>query len=343
MKKSPKKSGTANKLPFLRRVISITGTGLLVLGALLVGLFAGARYTTALPLVGEEVAEAGEINSSEDASENTSASDSEAESLTEPETVSPLHPGFTLGASDFQELVRQGVSSMNSAAPEETREQIYEHIVSEPAIFLQYLQGMLNSPDPMLYALADKRHSLSSDYVPSDLVSLNEYQSTLVLNRNDLSLRSSIMPMVLAMVEAARLDGITLDFSSSYRSYEYQEGLFQRHVDNLGLEEAERVSARPGTSQHQLGTTMDFGSVTPAFAVHPAGLWLAEHAGDFGFSLSYPDGYEEITGYSYEPWHFRYIGDAAVSLQDRYFQGIQQYLLEFYHYTHEEFRTRLLP
>jgi hypothetical protein len=96
------------------------------------------------------------------------------------------------------------------------------------------------------------------------------------------------------MVEAARLDGVLLDISSTYRSYTYQENLFAYWVDQLGREEAERVSARAGTSQHQLGTTVDFGSVTTAFAAEPGGIWLSEHAHRFGFSLSYPDGYEAV-------------------------------------------------
>lgn len=345
MRKSRKRSNTANKITFLRRVVSITGTSLLVLGALLIGLFAGVRYSTSLPLPGNGEAGPGdqlETDAQVPTEDRLNTEQSASESPESAEAGSKfLHPSFSLNDSDFRSLVGRGLEAMNTQPSGETRQRMYESIVAEPAIFLDYLHSMLTNPDPMLYVLADKKNSLPSDYVPGDLVSLNEYSSYLVLNRNDLSLRRSIMPMVMAMVEAARLDGITLDFSSSYRSYEYQEGLFQRHVDNLGIEEAERVSARPGTSQHQLGTTIDFGSVTPAFATHPAGLWLAQNAGDFGFSLSYPDGYEEITGYSYEPWHFRFIGDAAVTLQDRFFLGIQQYLLEFYQASKEEFREHL--
>ena len=183
--------------------------------------------------------------------------------------------------------------------------------------------------DPDVLTLVDKSHRLPADYEPDDLVALTSYQDRLTLNKDDLSLRKMIMADLLAMVDAADADGITLDISSSYRSYAYQEWLFQYWVDELGQEEAERVSARPGSSQHQLGTTVDFGSVTVAFAEHPAGIWLAENAWRFGFSLSYPDGYEELTGYAYEPWHFRWITPAGTALEREFFGGIQQVMLEF--------------
>ncbi|MFW5693758.1 MAG: M15 family metallopeptidase [Alkalispirochaeta sp.] len=227
------------------------------------------------------------------------------------------HPECTLTLAELQELV--------SSQPEE----IQRRILSEPAVFLEYARQLLSWDSPLL-ARVDKQTALPADYVPDDLIPLDRYGSQLILNREGLSLRAVIMPDLLAMVEAARQDGIQLDISSSYRSYDYQENLFEYWTTELGLEEAERVSARAGTSQHQLGTAIDFGSITPAFAEHPAGMWLANHAGEFGFSLSYPEGYEEITGYSYEPWHFRWITREGAHVEARYFGGIQQHFLEFW-------------
>jgi D-alanyl-D-alanine carboxypeptidase len=100
-------------------------------------------------------------------------------------------------------------------------------------------------------------------------------------------------------------------------------------VKTYGQEMADRESARPGASQHQLGTAIDFGSITDAFAETRAGRWLVAHAWEYGFSLSYPQGYEGITGYRYESWHYRFITKAGVLLQRRYFGDVQQYLLEF--------------
>lgn len=212
-------------------------------------------------------------------------------------------------------------------------------LLARPQAFLDAVARVLREPEDLLI-LVDKQHPLPADYVPSDLVELAQYSDRLVLNRDELSLRLLLMPDLLAMVEAAHQDGITLDLSSTYRSYRYQEWLFQYWVDQIGLERAEQSSARPGTSQHQLGTAIDFGSVTGPFAEHPAGRWLAAHAWKYGFSLSYPRGFEEITGYIFEPWHFRYISRAGTHLEREYFGGIQQFFLEFWHETGSVFRER---
>jgi D-alanyl-D-alanine carboxypeptidase len=131
------------------------------------------------------------------------------------------------------------------------------------------------------------------------------------------------------MDSAARADGAPLLYSSSYRSYDYQAEVYARAVEKDGQAQADRESARPGSSQHQLGTVIDFGSITDAFAGTKQGRWLAAHAWEYGFSLSYPDGYEPVTGYKHESWHYRYITKPAARLQREFFGDIQQYMLAF--------------
>ena len=181
--------------------------------------------------------------------------------------------------------------------------------------------------DPFLLRLLDKRHSLPSDYEPADLVHLDG--TGLPVSRAGHRLRKPAFDSLVVMDKAARSEGISLLVSSSYRSYAYQSEVFSRNVAEMGKKEAERVSAAPGTSQHQLGTAIDFGSITDAFAETAASKWLAKNAGRFGFSLSYPKGQEGLTGYVWESWHYRYIGKDAVALGDEYFGGIQQYLMLF--------------
>jgi len=224
------------------------------------------------------------------------------------------HPDFTITLEELSEITA------------DLPESIQQDILDRPQYFLQLILQVLSLPEDTLL-LVDKGHSLPSDYIPDDLVPLSSY--TLSLNRNDLSLRARIMPDVLAMNEAARQDGISLVFSSCYRSYEYQQGLYERNVRELGKEQADRESAKPGTSQHQLGTTVDFGSITDAFGSTPAGKWLYKHAWEYGFSLSYPEGYEDITGYRHEIWHYRHITRLGTRIEQEFFQGIQQYFLEF--------------
>jgi len=185
--------------------------------------------------------------------------------------------------------------------------------------------------DPYLYFLVDKKYPLPSNYEPDDLIPLrNAPNISYRVNRNDLSLRREAVEALEEMAAAAlREAGLTLVVSSTYRSYAYQTTVYNRYVNQYGRAQADRFSARPGHSQHQLGTAADFGSITNAFAETPEGRWIYNNASRFGWSLSYPQGYEEITGYMWESWHYRYVGKELAKFIDDYFEGIQQYALEY--------------
>ena len=182
--------------------------------------------------------------------------------------------------------------------------------------------------DKSLFFLIDKKHTASSSYAPKDLVSLKK-NSLFDLNKAGMKIRPEAYSALNEMAQAALNDGIRLLVSSAYRSYSYQENLFNHYVNVDGLEEAERESARPGTSQHQLGTAVDFGSISDDFDKTQMGQWIYKNAADYGWSLSFPKGYEDVTGYRWECWHFRYIGKNACLFQQKWFGGIQQFMLEF--------------
>lgn len=203
-------------------------------------------------------------------------------------------------------------------------------IKSQSGLFLELLKKV-STQDQWLTILVDKKHALSADYEPEDLVSLDTVVPKLALNSSGQRLRKILIADLQEMSAAARKLGISLDISSAYRSYAYQKKVFARWVREDGQVQAERESAHAGASQHQLGLAMDFGSITPAFGKTQAGIWLLKHAPEFGFSLSYPLGQEEFTGYMPEPWHYRYIGRAAAQLQETFFAGSQQSLLIFLH------------
>lgn len=196
--------------------------------------------------------------------------------------------------------------------------------------FLADLQQVLASDTDDLLTLVDKKHYLAADFVPADIVALKPNDFYL-LNRNDLSLRQPVEQALRKMALAAKNEGINLVVSSTYRSYDYQKNLYERNVRQLGKAVADRESAPPGASQHQLGVAVDFGSITDEFAQTKQGRWLAENAGDYGWSLSFPDGYEDVTGYRWECWHFRYLGIPAVEFQRKWFSDVQQFMLEFIH------------
>ncbi len=180
----------------------------------------------------------------------------------------------------------------------------------------------------------DKQVRLQEGYVPPHLVDLTKESGdagNYVINRLDLALRDSVEKELSKMATLAAQEGITFLVSSSYRSEEYQAIVFDRNVKNYGLEMAERDSARPGRSQHQLGTVIDFGSITNDFYDTKAGIWIYENGPGLGWSLSFPPEYESVTGYVWESWHWRYIGVEAVKFQEKWFKNIQQYMIEFVH------------
>lgn len=151
-------------------------------------------------------------------------------------------------------------------------------------------------------------------YAPKDLVSINK--DMLKYPQWRYELREEASTHLEKMWKAAKEDGVVLYIASAYRSYDTQSQVFNDNVSRHGEKVANRSSARPGESEHQLGTAVDFvahkNGRLMEFEGTPGALWLMENAHKYGFIMSYPKGKEEITGYIYEPWHYRYIGmDAA--------------------------------
>lgn len=216
-------------------------------------------------------------------------------------------------------------SDLGSMAADMPRS-IQDKILAKPKEFLHSMADLLRQP-AIYFSLVDKQHKLPAGYEPSDLVRLDQYG--LSVSRKSLELRKAIMPEITAMVDAARADHVLLLFSSTYRSFATQKVVYEREVRVYGKEVADRESAVPGHSQHQMGTTIDFGCICNDFANTAAYTWLTEHAWKYGFSMTYPNGYESVTGYRYEPWHWHYITTAGTSAQRDFFDNIQQYLLLF--------------
>lgn len=110
------------------------------------------------------------------------------------------------------------------------------------------------------------------------------------------------------MQTAASVLGLNLVLSSGYRSYSFQENLYNNYVKLNGLEAADTFSARPGHSEHQTGLAFDLNQVNDSFISTDEGKWVNNQAYLYGFIIRYPKGKENITGYKYEPWHLRYVG-----------------------------------
>lgn len=160
-----------------------------------------------------------------------------------------------------------------------------------------------------ILAPVDKAHVLPEGCEPTDLVELPPEVSHDGIQR----LRAEAATAFIALVDAARSDGFELVAISAYRSYEDQVAAYQSNIEQFGQEYADRTSAKPGRSEHQLGTTVDVSSATAGYGLEsiegtPDAAWIAENSWRYGFIVSYPEGKEHITGYAYEPWHIRYVG-----------------------------------
>lgn len=128
------------------------------------------------------------------------------------------------------------------------------------------------------------------------------------------------------MQSAAYDDGINLFINSGFRSYREQKLLYDSYKDERGQAEADKVSSRPGHSEHQTGLTFDVVSTDDDFQYTEEAKWLAAHCSEYGFIIRYPKGKEKYTGYIYEPWHIRYVGvekakkitESGLSLEEYY-------------------------
>lgn len=161
--------------------------------------------------------------------------------------------------------------------------------------------------------LANKKRNLSSDYKPKDLVIPN-VRFPFKENLEKKYLRKEAADALEELFKGADEDEITLYAVSGYRSYNTQKSLFDRKVKNVGFEEANKLVAFPGQSEHQTGLAMDVSCKSVNFTLEEnfgqaiEGKWLKDNAHRFGFIIRFQKETTEITGYSYEPWHIRYVG-----------------------------------
>lgn len=185
--------------------------------------------------------------------------------------------------------------------------------------------------DPLVRAVVNKKHPNSPEsYVPGDLVSIGNGQQ----------LRKEAADAMALMQAAATAAGAGLVMGSGYRSYETQKTLYANYVKQDGQAAADRYSARAGYSEHQTGLVMDFAPIDDSFANSKQFTWLMANAHKYGFVLRYPVNGESITGYMYEPWHWRYIGVAdATAMHEDEVNTLEQ----FYHVTGGDYEAPTQP
>lgn len=167
----------------------------------------------------------------------------------------------------------------------------------------------ISNPDSYK-ALVDKYHKIPEGFVPTDMTMLSNYQ---IPTRAKMYMRYPAAEALNQMTQAIKLAGHEFTISSAWRTDSNQQRALDYWTGLVGRTRALNYAALPGHSEHQLGTAIDILSAennffTSNFEKTRLSKWLIEHAHEYGFVMSYPKDKQHITGYNYEPWHYRFVG-----------------------------------
>lgn len=187
----------------------------------------------------------------------------------------------------------------------------------------------------MIDILVNKDNPLNKDYTPKDLIitdenSFNYHKFLDPLHKP--SVREEVYFAFKELQKQGLKDGIFVIVDSGFRSYDYQQQIWDYNVETKGLEHTKKYVALPGTSEHQTGLAIDLGAYINKQYTDDINenteeyKWMIENAHKYGFILRYPKGKEDITGINFEPWHYRYVGyylanelhDKDMTLEEHY-------------------------
>lgn len=171
--------------------------------------------------------------------------------------------------------------------------------------FYKNIKDIKNPNDTLV--LVNKNNKLKNDFIPDDLIKLD-----LKYSNEEKYLKKEAALSFYKLSEDAKEKGYRIIIVSAYRSYTYQEKLFDYYVKEKGLNYALNCSAKPGHSEHQTGLAIDVEGSNFDYDLFEQSIefdWMKKNAYKYGFILRYPKGKEHITGFKYEPWHYRYVGE----------------------------------
>lgn len=163
--------------------------------------------------------------------------------------------------------------------------------------------------------LVNKYNYLGEDYSPKDITKVS-----IQFAYGENEIKKEVYEKFRSMYNAAKKENLNLIITSSYRDYKFQKNVWQSYSNQKGEEWADSVAARAGYSEHQTGLALDivtYNANMENFEKSDEFKWLSKNAYKYGFILRYPKDKEEITGYSYESWHYRYVGvDVATKINE---------------------------
>lgn len=178
-----------------------------------------------------------------------------------------------------------------------------------------------------LLVLVNKYHQLPAGFSQYHLVDM--HGAYYIHDGKQYQMAGAAYGRFVQMAEAARLAGLSIRAVSAYRSEGYQAGLYNANVRRTGAASADRYSARPGFSEHQTGLAVDINSTSGSFENTDEFRWLQDHAHEFGYIMRYPRGKEWVTGYAYEPWHYRYVGTGAAQVMHEEALIFEEYYVKY--------------
>lgn len=237
---------------------------------------------------------------------------------------------LALGAAGVYGLPRV-ISDQVSQLPESIQN-IADQVQATPVTIFNPPKYSIDEADSIWVVVNKQRQISPLKYKPENLV-FPTFPKPKIQNPFGLQLREEAALATVEMASAMSQEGIgTLILNSGFRTYKNQQGLYNRTRDTRGLAVAEKLSARPGHSEHQLGLAADFSVkgqgcvIMVCFGNTEAGRWLAANAHTHGFILRYPKGYKPITGFQYEPWHFRYVGiELATEMKTKGIKTLEEF------------------
>jgi D-alanyl-D-alanine carboxypeptidase len=237
---------------------------------------------------------------------------------------------LVLGAAGIYGLPK--VISDQVAKIPESVQNIANQVQPKPVTIFDPPKYSIDEADSLWVVINKQRQISPLRYQPASLV-FPAFAKPKVQNPFGLQLRQEAAIAAADLATAMSKAGKgTLILNSGFRTYKNQQGLYNRTRDTRGLAVAEKLSARPGHSEHQLGLAADFSVkgqgcvIMVCFGKTEAGIWLAENAHQFGFVLRYPKGYKPITGFQYEPWHFRFVSvELATEMKTKGIKTLEEF------------------
>ncbi len=175
--------------------------------------------------------------------------------------------------------------------------------------------------------LVNKHNQLPSGFKQNNLVNMDRKYT--VSDGKQYLLEREAYEKFVQMADAARKEGISIRAISAYRTEDYQRRLYNKKIKTTGKLNADNYSARPGFSEHQTGLAVDINSTKTSFEHTAVFKWLQKHAHEYGYILRYPKDKKWITGYEYEPWHYRYVGIEAAKIIHQEGSTYEQYYAKY--------------